>query len=211
MRKLARQVEERRSRGPIAIAALAVTLAGCSANSSLFSPFSDPNTKRVGLNLLATDQPRVRAIQPRDLIGPDGHCADDTAPASALNFQAGPDASAPGRPATVPAAPSGSAVRGIGLEMTECEVERTAGYTDRVEITNDQHGRRHVVLTYVQGEHAGIYRFDGGRLKSIERAPDAPLQAPTKPSRNAKKSTSAANPAVTPGVASGPAGPPASR
>jgi hypothetical protein len=95
--------------------------------------------------------------------------------------------------------------------MTECEVEKTAGYTDRVEITSDQLGRRHVVLTYVQGEHAGIYRFEGGRLKSIERAPDAPAQAPTKPVRNAKKSTPATNPAVTPGAANGPAGPPANR
>jgi hypothetical protein len=211
MRKLARQVGEPRPRGPIGIAALVLTLASCSAGSSGFSTFSDPNTKHVGLNLLATDQPRVRAVQPKDLIGPDGHCADDAAPASALNFQAGPDASAPGRPAMAPPVPQGPAARGIGLEMTECEVEKTAGYTDRVEITSDQLGRRHVVLTYVQGEHAGIYRFEGGRLKSIERAPDAPAQAPTKPVRNAKKSTPATNPAVTPGAANGPAGPPANR
>jgi hypothetical protein len=111
----------------------------------------------------------------------------------------------------MPPAPPAPAVRGIGLEMTECEVERTAGYTDRVEITNDQQGQRHVVLTYAQGEHAGIYRFDGGRLKSIERAPDAPLQASTKPQRRPKKSTSATNQAVTPAAASGPAGPAASR
>jgi hypothetical protein len=209
MRKLARQVGA--SGGPIGVAALVVALTACSAGSSVFSTFSDPNAKRVGLNLLGTDQPRTRAIQPKDLIGPDGHCADDAAPASALNFQAGPDASAPGRPAPVPPALPGPVVRGIGLEMTECEVERTAGYTDRVEITNDPHGQRHVVLTYLQGAHAGIYRFEGGRLKSIERSPDASPQAPTKPSRNAKKSTTATNQAVTPGVASAPAGPPASR
>jgi hypothetical protein len=211
MRKVTTQVGERRSRGPITIAALVVTLAGCSADSSVFSTFSDPNAKRVGLNLLAPDQPKSRAIQPRDLIGADGHCADDTTPTTALNFQAGPDASAPGRPATAPAAPPGPPVRGIGLEMTECEVERTAGYTDRVEITNDQHGQRHVVLTYAQGEHAGIYRFEGGRLKSIERAPDAPVQASTKPQRHAKKPTSATSQAVMPAAASGPAGPAASR
>jgi hypothetical protein len=204
MRKQAKQVGEQRPRGAIGIAALVLTLASCSADSL-------PNTKPVGLNLLATDQPRVRAVQPKDLIGPDGHCADDPAPASALNFQAGPDASAPGRPTMAPPVPQAPAGRGIGLEMTECEVERTAGYTDRVEITSDQLGRRHVVLTYVQGEHAGIYRFEGGRLKSIERAPDAAPQAPTKPLRHAKKSTPATNPAVTPGAASGPAGPAASR
>lgn len=209
MRKLARQMRERRPRGPIGIAALVLTLAGCSADSSVFSSFSVPNTKPLGLNLPATDQPRLRAIQPKDLIGPDGHCADDAAPASALNFQAGPDASAPGRPAMAPPQPQGPAGRGIGLEMTECEVERTAGYTDRVEINSDQLGRRHVVITYLQGEHAGIYRFEGGRLKSIERAADAVPQAPTKPLRSAKKP--ATNQAVTPGAASGPAGQPASR
>jgi hypothetical protein len=209
MRKLARQVGEQRPRGPIGIAVLVLTLAGCSADSSVFSSFSVPNTKPIGLNLPATDQPRLRAVQPKDLIGPDGHCADDAAPASALNFQAGPDASTPGRPAMAPPLPQGPVGRGIGLEMTECEVERTAGYTDRVEITSDQLGRRHVVLTYLQGEHAGIYRFRGGRLKSIERAPDAAPQSPTKPLRSAKKPV--ANQAVTPGAASDPAGQPANR
>jgi hypothetical protein len=208
MRKLTKSGA--RSGGSIASVALVVTFAGCSADSGIFSKFSAPNTKPIGLNLLATDQPRVRAIQPTDLIGPDGHCANDAAPASALNFQAGPDASPPGRPAAVPP-PHVPAPRGIGLEMTECEVERTAGYTDRVEMTNDPHGHRHVVLTYLQGEHAGIYRFEEGRLKSIERAPDAPVQAPTKPSHNAKKPTPATHQAVMPGVASGPADPPASR
>ena len=209
MRKLSKQVRERRSTAPIAIAALAVTLAACSADTGLFSKISDPNAKPPALNLLTTDQRRVRAIQASDLIGPDGHCADGATPGSALNFQAGPDASPPGHPATMPAPLPAPAVRGIGLEMTECEVERTAGYTDKVEITNDQRGQRHVVLTYLQGEHAGIYRFDGGRLKSIERAPDAPVEVPTKPARHAKQPTPAT--AVTPGVASAPQGPPASR
>jgi len=195
----------------MAIAALVVALAGCSADSGVFSKFSGPNTKPIGLNLLATDQSKVRAIQPTDLIGPDGHCANDAAPTSALNFQAGPDASTPGRPAPMAPPPPALAGRGIGLEMTECEVEKTAGYTDRVEITDGPHGQRHVVLTYLQGEHAGIYRFVGGRLKSIERSPDAQVQPPTKPSRNAKKPPAGTHQAVMPGVASDPAGPPASR
>ena len=211
MRKLTKQVPERRSKGLSAIAALGVTLAGCSADSGVFSKFSGPNTKPIGLNLLATDQSKVRAIRPTDLIGPDGHCANDAAPASALNFQAGPDASAPSHPTPMAPPPPALAGRGIGLEMTECEVERTAGFTDRVEITNDPHGQRHVVLTYLQGEHAGIYRFEGGRLKSIERSPEAPAQAPTKPSHNAKKPPAGTHQAVTPGVANDPAGPPASR
>jgi hypothetical protein len=211
MRKLTKQVGQRHARGSIAMAALVVTLAGCSADSGVFSKFSGANTKPIGLNLLATDQSKVRAIQPTDLIGPDGHCASDAAPASALNFQAGPDASAPGRPAPMAPPPPALAGRGIGLEMTECDVEKAAGYTDRVEITNDPHGQRHVVLTYLQGEHAGIYRFVGGRLKSIERSPDAQVQAATKPARNAKKPPAGTHQAVMPGAASDPAGPPASR
>jgi hypothetical protein len=205
MRKRTKHVGQRRSKGSIAIAALVVTLAGCSADSGVFSKFSAPK------NLLASDQSKVRAIQPTDLIGPDGHCANDAAPTSALNFQAGPDASTPGRPAPMAPPPPALAGRGIGLEMTECEVEKTAGYTDRVEITDGPHGQRRVVLTYLQGEHAGIYRFVGGRLKSIERSPDAQVQPPTKPSRNAKKPPAGTHQAVMPGVASDPAGPPASR
>jgi hypothetical protein len=197
MTTLTRQMGEQRSRGRVGIAVLLTTLAGCSADSGVLSKFSDPST----LNVFTTDQPKVRAIRPTDLIGPDGHCADEATPASsgatpassALNFQAGPDASPAGRPPTVPSGPRGPAVRGIGLEMTECDVEKTAGYTDRVEITNDALGQRHVVLTYLQGEHAGVYRFEGGRLKSIERSPDAPVQAPTKPARNTAKKPATGN------------------
>jgi len=192
--KRTRQRGDERARGRIGIAVLVVTLAGCSADSGLFSKSSDPSAKHdFGLNVFGTGQPKVRAIQPSDLIGPDGHCADDAAPSSALNFQAGPDASPAGHPTTVPTAPRAPAVRGIGLEMTECEVERTAGYTDKVEITNDERGQRHVVLTYLQGERAGIYRFEGGRLKSIERAPDAQVATPPKPVRKTAKKPTAGN------------------
>lgn len=176
------------------IAALAVLLAGCSADSGLFSKSADSSAKRdFGLNVFGKDQSKLRAIQPSDLIGPDGRCADEAPPSAALNFQAGPDASPAGHPATVPPAPHAPAVRGIGLEMTECEVERTAGYTDKFEIANDEHGRRRVVLTYLQGERAGIYRFEAGRLKSIERAPDAQVATPSKPVRKTAKKPAEGN------------------
>src|SRR5439155_819959 len=60
---------------------------------------------------------------------------------------------------------------GIALEMSECDLVRAAGYTGQVEISRSERGERSVVLTYLQGEHPGIYRFVSGRLKSIERAP----------------------------------------
>jgi hypothetical protein len=76
--------------------------------------------------------------------------------------------------------------------MTECNVVRTAGYTDRVEIATNERGQRTVVLTYAQGPHAGIYRFVSGRLASIERGPEAP--APAKPTARTKKKSAASQP-----------------
>ena len=43
-------------------------------------------------------------------------------------------------------------------------------------------GQRTAVMTYLQGERAGIYRFVSGRLKSIERVAE-----PAAPARPAKK------------------------
>jgi hypothetical protein len=40
-----------------------------------------------------------------------------------------------------------------------------------------------VVLTYTRGPLPGIYRFIGGRLSVIERAPGAPPAAATKPQK----------------------------
>jgi hypothetical protein len=174
----------------VGAAVLLVMLTACSADSGLFSKTANPDAKRSsGLNLFAANQSKSRAVEPGDLLGPDGHCAGEGAPSSALNFQAGPDASPAGRPSTAPAETQGppQTARGLGLGMTECEVERVAGYTDKVDLSNDEHGQRRVVLTYLQGEHAGIYRFEAGRLKSIERTPDAPLGPPIKPPRKTAK------------------------
>ena len=69
--------------------------------------------------------------------------------------------------------------------MSECEVVRAIGYTGQMEISTTERGERSVVLTYLQGERPGIYRFVSGRLKSIERAPEppAPPAAPKKPGK----------------------------
>ena len=62
---------------------------------------------------------------------------------------------------------------GIALQMTECDVVRRAGAPEQVEIGANERGERAVVLTYMRGPRPGIYRFAGGRLVSIERAPGA--------------------------------------
>ena len=72
--------------------------------------------------------------------------------------------------------------------MSECDLVRAVGYTGQVEISRNERGERSVVLTYLQGEHPGIYRFVSGRLKSIERTPELPAAAkPTAPKKPGKK------------------------
>jgi hypothetical protein len=160
-------------------------------DSGLFSK-SDPKADETfSLNQAPQGGDRHRAVRPDDLIDANGRCAGETPAASqALNFTAGPQSGpAPGSPA--PPAASGNAppVRtGVGLGMTECEVVRTLGHTDRVAISTNERGLRIVTLTYLNGEGPGIYRFESGRLDSLERV-DEPPGAPksTKPKKAAKK------------------------
>ena len=107
----------------------------------------------------------------------------------ALNFTAGPQ-SGPAQGSAAPPAASGNTppVRtGIGLGMTECELVRTLGHTDRIEISTNERGLRIVTLTYLNGERPGIYRFESGRLDSLERVDAGPAAPkPAKP-KAAKK------------------------
>jgi hypothetical protein len=66
--------------------------------------------------------------------------------------------------------------------MTECDVVRRAGPVEKVDLGANERGERSLVLTYLRGPLPGIYRFTGGRLLSIERAPTAPA-APEKPQK----------------------------
>ena len=63
---------------------------------------------------------------------------------------------------------------GIALQMTECDVVRRAGAPEQLQVGADERGERAVVITYIRGPRPGIYRFNAGRLTSIERAPEAP-------------------------------------
>ena len=72
---------------------------------------------------------------------------------------------------------------GIALGMTECQVVRVAGNTDRVEV-GAEGGQRVVTLTYMSGNRPGIYRFRDGRLVTMDRVEVA--APPKKPQRVAK-------------------------
>jgi hypothetical protein len=175
-----------------AATALALTLAACSLDSGLFSK-SDPKADATfALNQAPRGEDRNRPVRPDDLIDASGHCAGEPAAAApqALNFTAGPQSGpAPASPAPPGASGSAPPVRtGVGLGMTECEVVRTLGHTDRIEISTNERGLRSVTLTYLTGERPGIYRFEAGRLDSLERVDEAPAaHKPAKPKKAVKK------------------------
>ena len=105
----------------------------------------------------------LRPVTAADLVNAAGQCAGEAE-------QAGNDATTAG------AAP---VTGGIALQMTECDVVRRAGPVEKIDFGSDDRGERVVTLTYLRGAWPGVYRFAGGRLVSIERAP-APPPAPAK-------------------------------
>ncbi len=193
-----------RRRSVMVLTLLSLGVAACSG-----SLVPDLGLSRPESHARANDPLGGRSVAQAELIGPDGHCADFPAPGSSdagsspqvLSFTAGPQVNPQINPQANPAAPppaSGApgattpAVRGIALGVTECDVVRIAGYTDRVEIAANERGQRTVVLTYAQGPRAGIYRFVSGRLASIERGPEPP--APAKPTTRTKKKSATSQP-----------------
>jgi hypothetical protein len=105
----------------------------------------------------------LRPVTAADLVNAAGQCSSESA-------QAGSDP-------TVGAAPP--VAGGIALQMTECDVVRRAGPVEKIDFGSDERGERIVTLTYLRGPSPGIYRFEGGRLVSVERAPTPP-PAPAK-------------------------------
>jgi hypothetical protein len=93
-------------------------------------------------------------VGPNDLVDAQGAC--------------GPGAPAQGSPE---ASTTASIPRSIGLEMPECDIVRALGQPQSVDIGTES-GMRMAALTYRTGDRPGIYRFYGGRLKSIEQGPD---------------------------------------
>jgi hypothetical protein len=154
-------------------------------------------------------------VAPEELVGADGHCGAPAvaeappapAPAAApapppdrpVGSMAGDLASAP-MPAAAPVAANPNVppqdqqgggpvtVGGIALGMTECDVVRRAGLPGNVNISAGDNGDRKVVLTYLTGTWPGIYTFDAGRLKIVDRAPEPPPSAkPPVKKQKAKK------------------------
>jgi hypothetical protein len=179
---MSRKVDARRLR-PLAATLVLAALAGCSAEMPSMPKF-ELGLTRPDVNFFAKDEkPTKQPVTAEELIGADGRCAGDAAGLrpSALNFQAGPAApGSPPPPGPAEGAAPGPVRTGVGLGMSECDVVRALGVTDRIEMSSTERGERSLVLTYPKGSRPGVYRFVAGRLTSIERVPDA---APSKPAR----------------------------
>jgi len=152
----------------IAVAAVGCALVACSSDLGLNNVTLVPKPETLlrkpdwtsfsgGKNEFA-----LRPVTAADLVNAAGQCAGE-------GEQAGSD----------PTAGAPSVAGGIALQMTECDVVRRAGAVDKIDFGSDDRGERIVALTYLRGPWPGIYRFAGGRLVSIDRAPTPP-PAPAK-------------------------------
>ena len=159
-------------------------------------------------------------VAPEDMVSADGRCATPTAalaqatepapaqpPAPAdrpVGSVAGDLAGAPMPAATkasadpglqrLEPATSGPVVSGgIALGMTECQTAQRAGAPNNVAISAGDRGERKVMLTYLSGPWPGIYTFNDGRLKVIERAPEQPKPAKAAPKKKPAKPKTASH------------------
>lgn len=143
------------------LASVAPLIGACTSATDLISKdaewFSRPGRVFAPRNVSLDTGPLSPGgpLAPNDLVNADGVCAG--------------------------AAAGGESGGGFALGSSECDVVRSAGSPNNVSIGGDG-GNRDVTLVYQQGPRPGIYRFSGGRLTSIERAP-----APAAPERPAKR------------------------
>lgn len=148
----------------IAAALLAASVAGCGGFRTPAAEDLIPNAPKFELKTLPTSP--VQKLGPPTLVGADGNCA---AAAHQSEFSNA----------------------GIVLRMSECDVVQRAGPPEHIDISATPAGDRVALMTY-GGDRAGIYRFVGGRLVSVERTAE-PAPAPERPAkkRAAKKSAGA--------------------
>lgn len=169
----------------LALLLLAPTMAGCSGASNMFSSdllskdaewFSRSGrifTRNISIETapLSPEKP----VTAEDLVSADGACPGMASPGGPADANALTDGAA-----GAPVVPS---TRGtVALGHTECDVVRGIGAPASVSLSNNARGDREAVVTYTQGQRAGIYTFTAGRLTSIERGaePVAPKTAKPK-------------------------------
>jgi hypothetical protein len=155
----------------VPLLALSLGVAACSSDSSTGSLLPQPDSilKRPDWTTFsgAKGEFSLRPVSSEDLVSADGQCAG-----------AGPMAGPADSTAGGGGQQSATLVQGsVALQMTECDVVRRAGPVEQIDTGANERGERTVTLTYQRGPSPGIYRFTGGRLASIERAPGSPPAA----------------------------------
>ena len=171
--------------GLVALVVLAPAMAGCNSSLDQFqSEFMSKDAQwfqrsgRLFIRNISIDAPPLTPDKPvtaEELVSADGACPGMAPPASALTDNAA--GAAP---------PVGGTV---ALLHTECDVIRGIGAPDSVNISTAPGGGRMAVVTYLRGARAGIYTFTGGRLTSVEAAPEQPAQPRTAKPKAKKKPT----------------------
>jgi hypothetical protein len=168
----------------LALLLFAPVIAGCTGASDMFS--SDLLSKdaewfsrsgRLFIKNVSIETPPLTPNTPitsDDLVSAEGYCAGMAPPG-------GSNALAEGAAASPPPTTTGT----VALGHTECDVVRGIGSPGSVNLSNNGRGDRVAVISYMQGQRAGIYTFTAGRLTSIERAPGAVVQP--KPAKSKKK------------------------
>jgi hypothetical protein len=154
----------------IAMATLACAMAACSSDLSLTGVTLVPKPETLlrkpdWATFSGGKSDELRPVTAADLLSREGQCDGGGGQAAADSTAAG----------------------GIALQMTECDVVRRAGPVEKIDIGSDERGERAVTLTYLRGPWPGIYRFTGGRLVSIERAPGPPPAPAKAPKASTKK------------------------
>jgi hypothetical protein len=154
---------------PAALVLGACTLPSLPDLESIRAP--DPATIFRPSAVNTVREKQLPPVTAEEMVDTEGRCASATV-VSAPDPGSEPGAGPAAQPASVPLIPTG-----IGLDMTECDVVKRAGAPERVQIGNNEHNERTVVLTYIRGQRPGIYHFTSGRLTSMERAPEPPPEA----------------------------------
>ena len=155
-------------------------MAGCSGTSDMFSTDllsrdAEWFSRSGRLFIRSIEAPPLspnRPITAEDLVSAEGFCPGMAPPGGSPA-----DANA--------AAPVPSTSGTVALGHTECDVVRGIGPPANVSLSSNPRGDRMAVITYSQGQRAGIYTFTAGRLSSIERGPEQP--APPKVAKSKKK------------------------
>jgi hypothetical protein len=150
----------------LAFLVLTSTVAGCSGASDMLSMkdaewFSRPG--RLFIRNVSIDTPPLTPDKPitaDDLVSAEGGCPGMAPAGGPANANASSDGAAP------------VATSSVALGHTECDVVRGIGAPDSVNVSGGGDSRV-ATVTWLHGPRSGIYTFTGGRLSSIEKAPDA--------------------------------------